>query len=424
MRNCKQGVKFNAYQNFNPNNGNPFRNFSVFEDCEFYVDQDFPVAYDFQEHVNLWRVDGIRFNACTFENRLPDAFFDDLGAYPGSTNLGYRIYSLDANYRVNYGCDVVVGQGQPCPSPRVSSFSGLDHGIHALQSQTHRNFSVDHANFSKNICGVYAEGVVGYKVVNSNFSLGDRNVTLTNPSESNWQGHRGIFSTESYGMIVEDNTLVQAGTLPTEGIVIGYSRGHNDIIFRNNTSDLGKGYVGEGICIQTGEMTNSNIGLQFLCNGNTMNEYDIMARIATNSNPAEWDEHAIRTLQGDADRPARNTFDRNQGLPPESDFKNGTDWAIDYNYDQPNSAFEPIDVTSALVTDQCRPTDEDGVIADIRVGIADDEDGRSKDRHLKRPRSLRPTRTCWKAWDVAYDEVVMVSLQHGRKKHGHCATIC
>lgn len=178
IRNCREGVKFYPYQNFNPNTGAPLQNLSRFRDCLFTVTPDYPVAFDFLRHAYLWKVDGIPFIACTFENTLSDASF----GFTGSQGLGHGIYSLDANYRVLSACNLLLPVGgPPCPEnqTRRSKFIGLDHGIHAMKSTTLRNFTVDRAEFTNNICGIYSSGVVGFVARNNNINLGGRNVTLT-----------------------------------------------------------------------------------------------------------------------------------------------------------------------------------------------------------------------------------------------------
>lgn len=300
FKNCKTGVRFLPYQGTNIQGTQTQRNRSRFTSTTFVVDQDYPIAFDFKHHANLWYVDGIPFLGCTFSNTRTTE--------TNSHQLGMGIYSLDSHYEVREKCNVIIQQGQECPvgSFTPSSFTGLDHGVHALTSLTSRAFVVDRSTFSANVCGVYASGVVGYRVTRSSFELGNSIATaLTNfPDELHWdERHRGIFSTESYGMWVEDNVLAQSGThFETEGIVIGYTREHNDKVRRNTAIGLEVGFIGEGLCADYDNTVlpdggTNNVGLQYLCNTNQGNQYDFWDRkVDQDVDFDEW--HTMRTNQG------------------------------------------------------------------------------------------------------------------------------
>ncbi|MBL0129658.1 MAG: T9SS type A sorting domain-containing protein [Flavobacteriales bacterium] len=207
----------------------------------------------------------------------------------------------------------------------------------------------------KDICGVYVDGVVGYKVVNSKFSVGGRNVALSNPEEDPlWSGrHRGIFSTQSYGMIVDDNELgLDAAAAPgrkAEGIVIGFSGGHNDVVFHNAVRGLERGYIGEGTCM---DMSNrAAVGLQFWCNQNENNHVDFRSRILTGPTAPPADEQSIRLNQGTHGRVADNTFDQNAG---DYDFINDgyDDNLIGYYWAQPTTPYWPQNVSAGVLRDE------------------------------------------------------------------------
>ncbi|MBK8949900.1 MAG: hypothetical protein IPM68_13895 [Flavobacteriales bacterium] len=290
FRNCRTALRYLPYQGTQPGTGLAVRNRGRFTGCSFSIDANYPVALDFRHHASLWQVDGLLFSGCTFTNAR--------STETNSHERGYGIYSLDAHYEVREKCNVLVQTGQECPagSYSPSTFAGLDHGIHALTSLTSRAFVVDRAAFTANVCGVYASGVVGYRVTRSDFELGNSVVTdLTNfPAEFYWfDYHRGIFSTESYGMTVEDNTVTQAGPyVQTEGIVIGYTRDHNDRVRRNTAGGLEVGFIGEGICADAANYLTNTIGLQYLCNTNDGNAFNFWDRQVTVIIPQPRTHHA------------------------------------------------------------------------------------------------------------------------------------
>ncbi len=352
IRNCRQGVRFLHYQNHVPG-GSTWRNLSEFNDCVFTVNDQYPVEYDFQHHVRMHHVDGINFRACTFENTLLDAFFAETGDHPGSQYLGHGIYSLDAHYTIGGSCNVPWPQGPiPCPDNemRFSHFIGLDHGIHALQGVTKRSFHANRVRFTNNIAGVFASGVVGYSVVNSRFSIGGRNVVLTNSLEDPlWdQRHRGLFSTESSGMIVDDNHLELDPTAApgrlAEGIVIGYNRDNNDMVFRNTAVGLERGFIGEGVCAD--EVNKPMVGLHFQCNTNQGNETNIRSRIVPDPEASPTIQ-TIRTNQGRHARVADNEFDQD---PAGMDFVNDG-WqynVIAYHWATPDVPFKPMLISQGV----------------------------------------------------------------------------
>ncbi len=303
--NCRRSAQFLAYQNSTPG-GTPIGNRSFFKRCHFYVDDNYRGLDDFATHVSMWKVDGITFSACTFEN-LQTTITE-------SGRLGMGITSIDASYRVLGLCTTnPPWAGDVCPSYTPTTFRGLDHGIDARNFITTRSFIVDHSLFEDNICGVYANGVVGFQVKNSKFKVGGNAITdLTNMEEDYWFGrHRAVFSTESWAFAIDNNELEQNGSHEqTEGIVVGYSRDHNDVVFHNTATGLERAYIGEGICADLASGYTSTRGLWFLCNQNSNNSTNFWGRKVTSADPSSWNDHTIRLNQGAPNRPADNVFDQ------------------------------------------------------------------------------------------------------------------
>ncbi|QQR86910.1 MAG: hypothetical protein IPJ76_01405 [Flavobacteriales bacterium] len=350
FKNCKTGVRFLPYQGINTQGTQTQRNRSRFTSTTFSVDSDYPVAFDFKHHANLWYVDGIPFLGCTFSNlRTTET---------NSHQLGMGIYSLDAHYEVREKCNVIIQQGQECPvgSYTPSSFSGLDHGVHALTSLTTRAFVVDRSTFSANVCGVFASGVVGARITRNSFELGGSvaQMPLTNPDEQYWfDFHRGVYTYKCYGFRIEDNTLLQNGAyMATEGIVVGYSGDHNDVVRRNSASGLERAFIGEGICADTYNGQSNFIGFQMLCNTNSGNLRDFWDRkVTSDPDPDAQDFHSIRTLQGALNAPGANVFDQTC-IDPQGDYMRTSEYAVlNYIYGQTLDD-DPLCFTIPLVNKQ------------------------------------------------------------------------
>ncbi|MBL7963928.1 MAG: hypothetical protein JNM31_08790 [Flavobacteriales bacterium] len=340
--NCRRSVEFLAYQNTSPG-GAPIGNRSFFKDCAFRVDDNYRGVDDFATHASLWKVDGINFIGCKFENLQTNV--------TESAKRGKGITSLDASYRVLPICDAIVGLGLPCPpgDTRPCEFRGLDHGISARNAVSSNTFTVSQALFEDNVCGVYANGVVGFTVKNSRFMVGGSVVTvLSGEVDEKFNGrHRAVFSTASWIFAIDDNEVEQSGNhAETEGIVVGYSWEFNDVVFRNTATGLERAYIGEGICADISTTGDAYIkGLVFLCNGNDDNAWNFTSRRVLNDPewPLEW--HTIRTSQGTSMRPADNTFDQESGTTDDSDFLVDTQYGLIDYWHRGVGNQEPVDHT-------------------------------------------------------------------------------
>lgn len=341
LLNNRRSAGFMAYQNFHPNNPNILRpNNSYFRYAHFKVDDDYRGGYDFHDHVSMWKVDGIQFRACTFENAQTNV--------PVSTQLGRGIFSIDANYTVGGNCTVTFPNCcPPCPPENLDkgAFIGLGHGIDARDGGSGRGFTVQDCRFVNNVVGVYTDGLSTFTVAKNDFILGDRNVTLDGVVDGNFQeaNHRGVSTQLSSGFRIEENTFNRSANVTAEGvtaIVIENSREHNTQAYKNDAFDMDEGYIGEGRCMDF--MQASAIGHQFLCNTNNGNDQNF--RVRKDDDGSATNLHSIRTQQGSDASPAGNTFDQDMGGPLESDYKNETGWVINYWYNNAGQQ-EPMDYT-------------------------------------------------------------------------------
>jgi len=332
FRNCQRAVKFKSYRNFVTSTGVTMPNRSHFYKTSFVVDDDYRGVDDFRAHLIMADVSGVDVVGCEFANEQTTIGESD--------KLGYGIESFDAKYSVKAGCETAFPHSSACPTNELvhTKFTGLDHGIHATNGLGHRNFTVEDAVFSDNVCGVYSDGVIGFKVANCEFYVGGRDVSLYGDIDEAFLGrHRGVFSTEGYGFIIDENEIHQSGTINLcEGIVVGYSRDHSDMVFGNTVTGLDRGYIGEGICADP--QARFSIGLQFLCNKNYDNRIGLWSR-RVDTDP-DGENQTIRTNQGSIPRAADNVFDRETGR---LDIKNtNLDNNLIYWWQAPESPYKPL----------------------------------------------------------------------------------
>ena len=308
------------YQHLNTQ-GNEIWNRSYFHNAHFIVDEDYRGGNDFEAHVSMWRVSGVLFSGCVFENQQTN-----IGH---STHLGEGIVAIEAHFIVKGMCSTSPPwPGDVCPGYERTQFIGFGTGIDARNSGTARGFVVDHCYFENNICGVYANSVNGFSVKNSEFVIGSRTgVDLVgHPHDQFIDRHRGIFSTECTMLTIDDNYLHKADnpSHETEGIVVGYTRENNEVVFRNRIAGIDHAYVGEGISADVDNNNAVEKGLWFLCNENLLNNRNFWSRMVTGDEVNPLNTHTIRTFQGTSERPADNTFDLEPGIDGEADFKVST----------------------------------------------------------------------------------------------------
>jgi len=313
--NSRRAAGFMAYQNFHPSNPNILRpNNSYFNYANFRVDNDYRGGTDFAAHVTMWKVDGIGFRACAMENAQSTIL--------QSHQLGKGIATLDASFTATGNCTVSLPYGVPCPDDDYDrgSFTGLDHGIHALDGGSGRGFTADRLDFTNNVVGVYSTAPM--TVTRNRFVLGDRDVALDQAFEVDFQEafHRGISTQHSSSFRIEENTFTRADnwtSLGNTAIVIENSGANNTQVYKNEAFDMEKGYIGEGQCIDVQQA--SSVGHQFLCNRNSLNEQNFLVRRDNYSTTQTW-MHSIRTQQGSDASPAGNVFDQEMMVLDESDY--------------------------------------------------------------------------------------------------------
>ena len=324
IRNCPIGVEFKPY--------NVKSKASRFTNAHFLWDEDAlpgDLGIDLIDHIRIVDVAGtIPIRGCTFANDLP--------THTESIAMGHGINAHNARIVVDDQCP-----GGPCPN----TFRDLDHAIHAT-SAGKGHIRIHNNTFIDNICGVYLNGTVGARVTDNEFLMGRWEVEMdSNIDELYWEGrHRAIFTTASYGFTIKDNTIApspQANpSVPTEGIVVGYTYDHNDVVYRNQATGLERGFVGEGISADVYGGQVDWIGLQFECNENTGNATNLMCRKAEGADAQEQDLHTIRGNQGAKWRAAGNLFDQD---PTGFDFEMNTTQMpkLRYYYGVSNGYEEP-----------------------------------------------------------------------------------
>lgn len=235
---------------------------------------------------------------CTFSNDLPE--------HTESEKMGHGLESFNTALRA------VRCLNPNCHTPAPNTFANLDHALRITEAFPKHPVAFVHGNaFTDNICGVYVNGVNGVSILNNEFTMGRwEDVEMTNSDEELWESaHRGIFTTASNALEIVDNLLERTAgnTTPLEGIVVGYTRDANELVYRNTATDLDLAFVGEGVSADVDDDP-AIVGLQFQCNTNSSNATNFLSRVA-NGDIIEPEKHTIRERQGTPDYSASNSFD-------------------------------------------------------------------------------------------------------------------
>ncbi len=258
-----RAVSFMAYYNYNPNNPSQIVNdLSRFEHCNFKTTANLLNGDPFYTFVSMWKVKGVKFKGCLFENSNPNATTLDL--------LGSGIITADADFTVDGYCsDPYV---TPCPEAEFTktNFTHLKYGINAGKAETNNTYAVSNSIFTNCQIGIYNIGVNNSTIIGNQFIYNSSYSPIT-------QGNGLNFNTCT-GYTIEENTF-SSNSFPLTSIAAYMVNGgpNANQVYRNNISSFTY-----GLC-SVGQNRNSDgtIGLQFLCNTFSSGSYDIYAKVLT-----------------------------------------------------------------------------------------------------------------------------------------------
>ncbi|MCF8373021.1 MAG: T9SS type A sorting domain-containing protein [Bacteroidales bacterium] len=326
FENNKRAVKFYDFQNKTSNGLHDMINMSSFSKCDFTVDDNFlgialnPQVY-FQEHVNLEKVDGIKFIACDFDNQQTSVNYDV------ATNYG--IHSSEAGFYVDCFCDMSPLQnGQECPDQYKTSsvFTNLNVAIN-IEDGT-KAVKISDCEFEDNITGIGVTGLDYPVITRNDFTIGETGIlNVQNPKHI-----AAIKTIGSTGFQIEENKVFLStnpnSSFYTFGIITQNSGYDNNEVYLNDFHNI-------EICLNPLDINrHPNLeasGLQLLCNHfNATTEKDIAVDFTTmqiNSG------RGIRSFQGNGYNntgiSAGNEFTMNIGTQY-GNLYNNTERVINY----------------------------------------------------------------------------------------------
>jgi hypothetical protein len=312
--NNRTSIQAYHYRNFHPDNEKEMDYRAGFTRCTFKIDENYHGAETFFKHVDLSRVNGVKFSACNFT-------LSSVAPNIADYNMGIGSYS--AGFSATGIC-TVFGQ-DTCLRHDPITFSGLNWAINAnnLENST-RTFNVNRAEFNNNTYGIRVSGINNFAVLNSEFHIG-YNQPESDPcdSEGKAASSYGIHMTGCTGFAIEENHFTKASGATQgyySGILIAESQS-TEQVYRNTFEGLSYGNYA------VGENWKDNYfkGLAYYCNENTGNYADFFVEPDND----EQKISGIQSKQGDDNFVTGNTFTSTGNT---WHFFNGGDYLVGYYY--------------------------------------------------------------------------------------------
>ncbi len=319
--NNKRSVEFMPYQNYHPFTGQPMGYISNFTNCRFIVDDNYRMQ-DFNSHITMCDVNGIKISGCEFTNNITDA-----------QHTGKGIFTIDAGYRITDYCDATI---QPCPDTSIthSTFNNFYAGIIALNSESSNTIYVNNAEFVNNGIGIKLNTVDNATIIYNDFYIGPDTYDSCFADEFGI----GIYLVNSNGYAIEENEFHPAQGMTGDAIGVNVYYNPDDLkdptimyneIYKNTFDSV---YIANNT---QGDNFNQDLqfGLVHLCNDNSNNIYDFYIT-----------DFGIQQMQGSLNEASGNKFSLNANNPY-SDYNNQSDWSILYFYEENNTAETPVSYT-------------------------------------------------------------------------------
>lgn len=291
------GVDFAPYQNHHFLYGSLQGDLSYFSNCSFLADAQFGADYGaFYSMASMRGVTGIEFQACTFANDYPNTSL----SYADEKQYGIR--ATNAGFEVTGICQ--TNPLEPCTAYLPSEFRGFAIAISAGNYGSIKTFSVSNTNFNNNARGIVAQRVDNIYAVNNAFKIG---AALPH---KNGVPFMGIDMYRCTGYKVEENAFTTIAAphsqTPAVGVLAHNSGSDPNTIYKNTYKGLSYANLSNG----NNRGASAFNGLQYICNGNEANMFDIAV-------PAEnVSSTGISMFQGSASASAGNIFSVAQANSP------------------------------------------------------------------------------------------------------------
>ncbi|MCL2247130.1 MAG: S8 family serine peptidase, partial [Lentimicrobiaceae bacterium] len=245
---------------------------------QFIINNNYPNSnLDFDVHLKLLDSKQGTVTKCTFLNETNQVNNNSPGIYSKESNIGIKAVNT-------------------CLHCKNSTFSGFYIALSASNTGIIPSGSIQNNNFTNNLSGVKLNAVNFQNVKYNQFDL-----TLNSAV--------GIYTSQSTGYTIEENSFLNEKSSKTIGVKIESSGSEENVIYKNNFYELFAGI--QAIAVNSSQPAPPHqvvTGLQFLCNLFKESEVTdfVVGAIPGLSSP--HGDHSVRQLQGGKSLPAGNQF--------------------------------------------------------------------------------------------------------------------
>ncbi len=288
FRNNKRSIQYMAYQNFMSSNAvNESPNRGKFVECKFIWDDD---AFEggFQPAITLNGVKGVQITGCVFQDKRTNI---------GITERAVGIYSIDAGYAVKGkftgNINSPIQAYYSTTNYIVGEFIDMYKGIEITGSGTLYSNIVDHVKFTNCNYGIYVHGTDNPTITRNEFNY-------KSPLPAGLTAPTSVKVENSTGFKVEGNHFYNdLGTsLAVYGSVVSSAGEAQNLVYKNKYD---KNFLAnQAVLYNRSNDVNFIRGLQYLCNDNVQNRYDMNIQTYSDLNAG------VRSLQGELTTASQN----------------------------------------------------------------------------------------------------------------------
>lgn len=320
VKNCKRAVSLMSYSNDIGEVHYP--NKAKFIDTDFIWDDDFR-REEALEMVSMYKVDGVTFSACRFEDQRTVLEID---------KRSHGIHALNTSFSISSSCPLIGGCPDDLtdPSWNLTQFKNLDRAIIIGNAFSINTSTVDHCEFTNNLVDIFVSQSDHTQITKNRF-------VFTSALPADVSHTTGVLISESTGYRVEENQFISFNaSLSTTGVLIAHSGELDNELYKNKFTNLENAVVARGVNrrIEAFGGGEGATGLEFYCNEHTNNRTDFLVG---DEGVKKWNGLSLGS---------GNTFTQNMLL--EEDYLNLSENEVYYFYGDNDGAFPtrtPIEVS-------------------------------------------------------------------------------
>lgn len=188
FKNCRRGIEFLSYHNFNPSSGAVINNISSIANCSFITSEELPGNVIPYCGISLYDVDNVTFSHLTFENQRAD--INTVPYY----NRGNGIVTLNADVKLKPGLAGVTPQNR-------STFKNLNYGVIISGTNGLSHSVIRENDFIGNEAAVFLNGSSMSEVLKNNIVLPTTTYNYA-PRKA-----IGVLTDHATGYLVTENTI-------------------------------------------------------------------------------------------------------------------------------------------------------------------------------------------------------------------------